>query len=496
MIKMKKIAYYKIAAFTLAFSFILQGCDSLEDFGTTNVNPGATNNPITSALLTNVLSAIGSYAAINGPALYCQYFSETQYPELSLYVANLSTPSTVYATYLYDLQNIINTNTDEATKATAALNGANENQIAIARILKAYLYWNLTDRWGDIPYSDALKGNPNVTYDTQESIYKDMIKELTEAVAQFTTGAPIKGDIVYNGDISKWKKFANSMRMLMALRLSKVYSGASDYAATQFKAALNDPAGSISNNADNFTIKYLNTGSNPVELSFKNPNYNRYDGRKDYGESQTMTDMLNSLSDGRQSAFGAAANGSPSSKGVPFGRVRTYIDPWCQQNTDYCYVLAPAHRQETSPLHVIHAAAVLLARAEAADKGWTTENTLNMYKAGVSASFQQWGLSAPPDEYFNNANAALGAAGTNLKPIAIQQWIAWYPDGCQGWANWRRTNFPTLLPAPDASNSPKVIPRRYCYGTADYNLTKTGVEAAVARLTGGDKMDSKVWWDK
>ena len=82
----------------------------------------------------------------------------------------------------------------------------------------------ITDRWGDIPYSDALKGDPNVTFDTQEVIYKDLIKELTEAVAQFTTGgAAVKGDIIYGGDIAKWKKFANSCRMLMALRLSKVY---------------------------------------------------------------------------------------------------------------------------------------------------------------------------------------------------------------------------------------------------------------------------------
>ncbi|HBC78728.1 MAG TPA: SusD/RagB family nutrient-binding outer membrane lipoprotein, partial [Bacteroidales bacterium] len=77
-----------------------------------------------------------------------------------------------------------------------------------------------------------------------------------------------------------------------------------------------------------------------------------------------------------------------------------------------------------------------------------------------------------------------------------QQYIAFYPDGLQGWSNWRRTNIPALLPAPDATNSPKVIPRRYMYGTADYTLAKAGVEAAVTRITGGDKMDSKVWWDK
>ena len=488
-----KNSIYKITTLALVVVLIFSGCSKLEDFGTTNDRPDATTNPNTAALLTNVLTGIGDFAARRGCGLYCQYFSETQYPELSLYTANLSSPQAIYSGALYDLQNIIINNTEEATKASAALNGANENQIAIARILKAYIFWTITDRWGDIPYSEALKGEPNVAYDTQESIYKNLIKELTEAVAQFTTGAPIKGDIAYSGNTAKWKKLANSLRMLMALRLSKQYPGASDYAATEFKAALANAAGSISDNADNFMLVY--PGGN-----FRNTWYNEYDGRKDRGECETMTTILTGLnSDKRQSAYGAAANGAPSNKGVPFGRVRTFIDPWQQQNQDYCYVLAPAHRTETSPYNIIKASSVLLARAEAADRGWTTENTVNLYKQGISASYTQWGLDAPDDSYFTHTSVALPNApgtGANLPFIALQQWVAYYPDGTQGWANWRRTNIPALTPAPDATNSPKVIPRRYMYGTSDYALTKTGVEAAVARLTGGDKMDSRVWWDK
>jgi hypothetical protein len=486
---MKK-TIYKIATFALAAVLIISSCKKLEDFGDTNVNPAATNKPITSALLTNVLTGIGGYASMAVPGLYCQYFSETQYPEVSCYAAPTYTPMATYSGALYDLQNIIINNTDAATKTTAALSGANANQIAIARILKAYIFWRLTDKWGDIPYSEALKGNPAVAYDTQESIYKDLIKELTEAVAQFETGAPIVGDIAYSGDIAKWKKLANSIRMLMALRLSKRYPGASDYAATEFKAALASTAGSIATNADNFMLTY--PGGN-----FRNPFYNMYDGRKDYGESETMTTLLGNLSsDARQSVFGATLTGAASTKGVPYGRARTYIDPWCGANPDYCYVLAPAYRAQTSPIYVIKASSVLLARAEAADRGWTTEVTATLYTNGINASFEQWGLALPGAGYFANANVVLGAAGTNLPKIATQQYIAFYPDGCQGWANWRRTNYPALTPAPDGSNSPKVIPRRYMYGTADYTLTKVGVEAAVGRLTGGDKMDSKIWWDQ
>lgn len=489
---MKKTIYIITLALAIVYS---SGCSKLEDFGTTNVNPAATNTPITAALLTNVLSGIGGYGAITLPALYCQYFSETQYPDASCYSLNMASPMGTYSGVLYDLENIIINNTDEATKATAALNGANENQIAIARILKAYIFWTLTDRWGDIPYTDALKGDPNVTFDTQEVIYKAVIKEMTEAVAQFTaTGAAIKGDIIYGGDLAKWKKFANSCRMLMALRLSKQYPGASDYAATEFKAALASPAGSIAVNSDNFVVKY--PGGN-----FRNPFYNMYDGRKDYGESETMTTLLTSLNDTRQTVFGGTVTGAATSLGVPYGWARTRIDPWAQSHPTYAYVFHPSYREQTDPVYVMTAARTLLARAEAADRGWTSEtaNTNTLYQNGIKAAFTQWGLAEPNAAYLAAASVALPAAfGTNanLQQIATQQYIAFYPDGLQGWSNWRRTNIPALLPAPDATNSPKVIPRRYMYGTADYTLAKAGVEAAVTRITGGDKMDSKVWWDK
>jgi hypothetical protein len=124
---MKK-SIYKITTFALAVVLLFSSCDKLADFGDTNVNPAATNSPNTAALLTNVLSGMGEYAALRGSALYCQYFSETQYPELSLYTANLTSSAGVYAGILYDLENIKITNTDAATKTVAELNGANANQ--------------------------------------------------------------------------------------------------------------------------------------------------------------------------------------------------------------------------------------------------------------------------------------------------------------------------------------------------------------------------------
>jgi len=483
---LKKIFYISF----LTIIGIVSGCRWLEDFGNTNINPNTTSTPVTGALLTSVLSNLGS---VGYAGYYCQYFSETSYPSASLYSSNSSSPMDIYSGILYDLQNIINTNSNDATKVAAEDYGANENQIAIARILKAYIFWGITNMWGDVPYSEALKEDPNVKYDTQESIYKDLIRELTEAVAQFTKSErEIKGDIAYDGDTTKWKMLANSLRMLMALNLSKQYPDASGYAALQFKAALDDPAGSIDNNSDNFMLNY------PGGEVYLNPFYgfNRWNQN---GESATLVSLLvDSLGgDMRQFAFGADRNGNPSSFGVPYGRDRAFIDPWCQQHPTYCYVLAPAFRGQAGPFFIINASSVLLARAEAADRGWTTENTSDLYMAGITASFTQWGLSAPDASYYTKPKVALGPAGKNLKQIATQQYLAYYPNGIQGWNTWRRTGWPELSPAPDAINSPKVIPRRFMYGSSDYSLTATGVAEAVARLgSNGNKMDSRVWWDK
>ena len=479
---------------------LISRCEKLGDFGNTNVNPSTTRSPVTSALLTNVLTGLSEYSDsypdfYNWAALYCQYASQTYITERSRYIAHMSSPMNFYYSDLYDLQNIILINTDETTMVNASENGANENQIAIARILKAYIFWTITDRWGDIPYTDALKGEPNVSYDPQESIYKNLLTELTEAVAQFTEGAPIKGDIVYEGKILKWKKFANSLRMLMSLRLSEIYPLATDYASTQFKAGLEDAAGSIETNDDNFQLNFPGG-------SFRNPYYIMYDAGGYTGESETMTTLLQSLNnDQRQTVFGSDANGFPSNTGVPYGRNDVYISSWIDANPTWCYIFSPEYRKVTSPVYIITASQILLARAEAADRGWTSEtpNTAALYQEGITLSYLQWGLDAPDMTYFNSPNIALvepPGTGANLKQIAIQQYIAFYPDGVQGWSNWRRTNYPELLPAPDASNDPKVIPRRYMYGPEDYTLTKAGVEEAVARLSGGDRMDSRVWWDK
>jgi hypothetical protein len=488
-----KIIFKISLALLLAGSFA--GCAKFEDFGDTNVDPNQTLVPSTPALLTNTLGNISTRTVVLSPGYFAQYFSETQYPTASLYGLPQFNMDGIYAASLYDIQKIIDFNSNPATAATAAgsnfVNGSNANQIATARVLRAYYFWTITDCWGDVPYSEALKYPITAPkFDKQEDIYKGMIKELTEAVAQFDAGNGFKGDIVYSGDVAKWKKFANSLRMLMALRLSKRYPGAGEYAAIQFNAALNSPAGYMASNTDNFKVSYPG-GSLP------NPWTAQYaGGRKDLGEAEPFVNMLVALGDARQTGLKYGS----STIGVPFGRNRIYMNgTWLSvfDADNWSRVLGNAYRADNAAVNVVHASMVYFARAEAKFLGWTSEAATpeQLYNAGIDASFTMWDLtSTQASAYYNGANV-LYASGTNqLQKIQLQRYIALYPDGIQGWSEYRRTGVPALVPAIDKLND-GTIPRRFTYGANDYNTNAANVQAAVAAL-GGDTEKSYVWWAK
>lgn len=471
-----------IYAFAALFMWGVSGCELMSDFDDTNENPAATTEPILGALLTNVGAQLGSYGSETRPGLYAQYFSETQYPEASLYSTPQLSFTGHYSGPLMDLQDIINRSTSN-------------NMTQVARILQQYIFWTITDRWGDVPYSEALQGNPTPKYDSQEEIYKGMIATLEDAVNALDNTSMITGDVIYNGDVEAWKKAANSMRVLMALRLSKVYPDAGGYAATQLKAALNHPAGVITTNQENFDVNY--PGGN-----FPSNWWSLYNGRNDFAESKTMTDLMDKFGDDRQEAFGGAAhaegNTEPSNVGVPYGISRDKVTKFTDANNNWARVLRGDFRKQNSAVTLISAADVTLARAEAADYGWTGENLQSLYVEGISLSFQMWGETPSASYFIQNGVALTKAAGSgeNLKQIAIQRYIAAYPNGLQAWSIWRKTGYPELTPAPDAVNSSKQIPTRYVYAASEYTTNEEAVNAAVANLPGGDNQDSKVWWDR
>jgi len=476
-----KIMYTMISLFLIGIG----ACKKLEDFGGTNNNPTGISQPNLAALLSNVESGIGGYATSTRGGLYGQYFSETQYTDVSLYSTPQLAFTADYSGPLTDLQIIIDKN-------------ESNNQTQVAKILQQYIFWTITNRWGDVPYSEALKAleKPNPKYDAQEDIYKGMLATLTAAVAAFDNTTLIKGDLIFKGDVASWKRAANSLRMLMAIQLSKRYPAAGGYAALQFNAALADPGGYIATNAQNMLVDY--PGGN-----YKSNWYALYDGRKDYGESKTMTDLMSALGDTRQNEFGGANQDQTapdaeltSNVGVPYGVKRATAEAFTSANTNWARILRGDFRKVDGNVTIISAAEIALARAEAADLLWTAEDLNTVYNAGIALSFAQWG-EALPGAYTAQGAVLLEVAGSagNVQKIATQRYIASYPDGLQAWNIWRKTGFPVLVPAPDATSNPKVIPRRYTYAADEYSSNKASVLAAVALIVGGDKQDSKVWWD-
>ena len=365
----------KLVALALS-SVVLFGCSkSIDDFGDMNVNPNSTPIPVTSALLTNVLSGIGGTASGVTPGYYCQYFAQTQYTDESRYTPPQADFDGYYSGVLNDLQNIINVNSDAKYKNLASLNGSNANQIAIARILKAYYYQIVTDYWGDVPYTQALKGNSDIAYDKQSAIYPALIAELKAAVAQFDAGTTVKGDIIYAGNTTKWTKFANSLRMMMALRLTKVDAAAGK---AEFAAAL--ATGSfIDASADNFTVNYPGG-------AFNNPWFNNYLTRKDQGVASFVTGMQTANADPRAAAFGS------SSVGIPYGLTRDLASAFVGANPTWAYVLPAAKRAANSPVIVLSSSQLKFARAEAAKLGWTSESAATLYANGVKENMTDWGV--------------------------------------------------------------------------------------------------------
>jgi len=498
-----------------AFFLASTGCKKLEDFGDTNVDPNGSPVALTSALLSNAMNGLGGTVADLNTGHYAQIFAEPTYPGNSLYVLPQFDASGIYSGVLMDLQKMINQNTDPATATAAASDGPNANQIAIARILKAYYFWTITDRWGDIPYSEALKGsNFTPKYDEQEFIYKDLVKELTEAHAQFVEPvASVKGDLIYgpgivnpatggvykaDEQVANWKKLANSLRMLIALRTSEVYPAPGGWAATEFGAALATGNEHIDENSENFSLKYPDASG-----VYRNPFY-QFSLSADNRTSKTLVDLMVGLSDPRGSAFYTSTNGG----GTPYG-----LSTAAPTNVEYGKILNTQFHQQGSLLPIITASHVWLAKAEAYQRGWVAGDAKAAYDAGVTASFAQWGVTMPATYLttgpanFNTGSgvSTIGGASvtgsnaittTPLQRIHLQQFIAFYPNGIQTWSNWRRTGIPDIRPTVNARGGDGIT-RRYVYGQADQNLNPAQLAIAVARIPGGvDDQDAHVWWDQ
>jgi hypothetical protein len=467
----------------LAIALVVASCDS----GLTgiNVNPNAPDKVKPQYLFPNgVTEAVsdvrGGGFDLTFTSLWAQHIAMDRFTDEDRYSIRPGTIdnnwSGFYSGELEDFATIIQ-QTDPAESP---------NLVGPALVMKSWTYGVMTDIWGDIPYSEANQGTDNFTpkYDRQQDVYNGLFADLTAANDMMTPGGGYgSADPIYGGDATKWKQFANSLRLRFALRLVKVDA---EKARSEATAAI--AAGVFTSNADNALLQWPGDGTND------SPFFNTFRTRDDQHVSQTLVDTLLALSD---------------------PRVAVYADPVISQLPDTVYIGAPnglqdddaiaigltntsrvgaAYRQRDTPSILMTYSEVLFDEAEAVARGWTTGDAAALYNDAIRASMQYNGIADDvTDTYLAGPRVAYNPA-TGLTQIALQKWIALYAQGADAYAEYRRTGVPNLQPGPAVITDPQIVARRLTYPLAEQSFNNANLQEAVA-AQGGASLNDRVWWD-
>lgn len=428
--------------------------------------------------------------------LYAQQWTETSYPQESQYdLTGRSIPDRHWATYYRDVlkdfkeaKSILQDQKANFTGSPADLKVL-ENKIYIVDILTAYSYGILVDTFGDIPYTEALDilGNPQPKYDDAQTIYKDLIAKLTTASHGLDQSSDSYGDadLVYGGDTAKWAKFANTLRLRMAINMDDVDHA---YASTQALAALAD--GVIINNADSAYLNYaaVQPNANPLYVDLVASN------RDDFVPANTLVNKMNTLADPRRPKFFTDYPvGSGNYAGGVYGVLNVY--------TNYSHIAATLKDPEY-PGVLLTASEVQFLLAEAVERGIAVGGTAEShYNSAITLSMQDWGVAAADiTTYLAKPTVAYTTAtGTWKQKIGEQSWIALYNRGFEAWTSYRRLDFPVLVAPPvtfdDADGPTTIVPRRYSYPGNEQTLNAVNYAAAAAKL-GSNGTSKRIFWDK
>lgn len=357
-----------------------------------------------------------------------------------------------------------------------------------ARIMKAYMAAGLTDLFGDVPYSEAFKGDTETVtpvYDSQESIYMDengVFDNLDKGIAaieNYTGTIALDGDILFNGDLEGWIRFANSLKIKYLMRVS----GKIDVAA-QLQTIVAE-GNFIDNNSENAIFNFTDGEPNNFRLARL-----RIGDFNNYVLSETMDEILTGLNDPRidrlyrpfanstDNGYNGLLNGIDASEGVSLA--------------DYS-LLGTIFRENTGLLdaNFMTSMETYFLLAEAAQKGLITADTETLYNTGVTQAFDYWQVDLPAD--YLTVDAALND-GNTLENIITQKWIANSINGYEGWVEYRRTGFPQLKTI-SASLNNNLIPIRMPYPSEEEALNSVNYNTA-SNNTEGNSINVPVWWDE
>ncbi len=370
---------------------------------------------------------------------------------------------------------------------------------AVSLIMQSWMCQILTDLWGDVPYSEAIKAiaeEPVFTpaYDFQGDIYTGLLASLERAndlLSQDNLPA-IKGDIVFDGDLAKWRKFANSLQMRVALRLSNRDAAKSE---SVISAIYGNPAKYpiMESNEDNAALTYL--GSFPNAHPISEAARYRVGSFNEYRISETFENILREYNDPRLEFFAdptanSVAEGNPfiagMQNGIVDGPAYEYKggDAFLSKfNIDFFHFKPNANEGR-----LMTYAEVAFILAEAAEHGWINADAADFYDAAVASNFEYWDVPMPED-YLSSKAAYDGS----LETLAKQKYLALFYIDFQGFLEYKRTGFPsTIEPGPDAFYN--EYPSRFEYPSEEQALNSANYNAAVSRQ-GADEILTPVWWE-
>ncbi len=488
---MKKIKYIFISLLLIG---LLGGCtDGWEDL---NSDP---NNPVDVPAM-NILTYVerascatmfgtgsiqdaGSYA---GHTAKIQYIDESRYEERD---GTFNGKWSAIMGYQVDLNKVIE-------KAQAE---GNTNLEGIAMIIRAWLYQNMTDYWGAIPFLEGAMGEDGIiqpSYDSQASVYAALLTMLESANTMLIAdvGIVTSADIWFGGDIMAWRKFANSLHLRVAIRMSNVDQAT---AATEIAKIVASSA-TYPIFTDNDDMAALQWDG----VTYREPWTNNYlGGRDDFAMGKKLIDDLLAINDPRLPEYALPATADGVYRGVEIGI--TEANEASFQLADISRIGTRYRNTVDGYSYIMRYSELMFILAEAYERGLATGDAQVTYEAGITASLEEHDIApgiitnylAEADVEWDNATGALNYS--NLEKIYYQKWISLFKQGNEAWAETRRTDIPVLPHAPGSpfiGNGFDRPPFRWQYPVEEYTYNKAVVEAnddGIVDNFWGDQM----WWD-
>ncbi|HNW72503.1 MAG: SusD/RagB family nutrient-binding outer membrane lipoprotein [Bacteroidales bacterium] len=469
--------------------------------------------------------------------LWAQYWCQRNYPSEDRFAIRQNINNQYWRLIYHDVKNlveIIDLNTNPETKAKAGAYGDNQNQIAVATILKVWAMQIMADTWGDIPYQEAFQGDAEAPiytpkYDKLQAIYANFLTELKTAVDRINLDAPgfLSGDNIYGGDMGLWKKFGNSLRLRVAMRMSAT----DNYAAAKaiFEEVGED--GLILSNMENAKFPYIGQAPN------NSPLYDAYwtNARNDFTTCKTLVNLLKGVDDTlnakpnpfhgmvdpRLQIYSRIRNASMGYIGMPYGMTEGQTQQYWAKKWCPSFYGAAAYNVNTAIVILNAKYAPVFMEAAEVEFMLSELNSFSQehYEHGVRASMEHWRdicveLEGRDASWVADYNASVeeflsALPAATKETVLTQKYLAFYNQGYQAWAEYRRTGQPSYMLKPGEHTSvatdgslidfiPLVtlndIPRRLTYPQQEFTVNGANATAAAAAV-GGDLMSTKLWWE-